>query len=111
MVELASSTVPYAVTRAESFATRLPSPSPVVPSSPAPVSIFDRRLPMAGGQCVFRLRATGWACAAPCSLSTSAIAATATHSPAARHYGTNQPHSVFAHAAHLQLENGRVWDQ
>jgi hypothetical protein len=29
-----SSMVPYAATRAESFATRVPSPSPVVPSSP-----------------------------------------------------------------------------
>jgi len=29
--------VPYALTRAESLATRLPSPSPVLPSSPVRV--------------------------------------------------------------------------
>jgi hypothetical protein len=34
---LSSSTVPYASTRAESFATRVPSPRPVVPSSPVRV--------------------------------------------------------------------------
>jgi hypothetical protein len=37
IAELASSMVPYAATRAESLATRLPSPRPVVPSSPVRV--------------------------------------------------------------------------
>ena len=37
---------PIAATRAESFATREPSPRPVVPASPVRVTIFERRWPM-----------------------------------------------------------------
>ena len=37
---------PIASMRAESFATREPSPRPVVPASPVRVTIFERRWPM-----------------------------------------------------------------
>jgi hypothetical protein len=45
MVELSSSTLPMASMRAESLATREPSPNPVVPASPVRVTIFDKRWP------------------------------------------------------------------
>jgi len=45
MVEFSSSTLPMASMRAESLATREPSPSPVVPASPVRVTIFDKRWP------------------------------------------------------------------
>ncbi len=44
---LSSSTAPMASMRGASLGTRVPSPRPVVPSSPVRVTILDRRWPMA----------------------------------------------------------------
>src|SRR5438067_3424328 len=46
IVELSSSTSPIAATRGSDLLTRLPSPRPVVPSSPVRVAIAESRCPM-----------------------------------------------------------------
>src|SRR5579871_4970032 len=46
IAQLSSSTVPMASMRMASLLTRLPSPRPVVPSSPVRVTILESLLPM-----------------------------------------------------------------
>ena len=52
--EFSSSTSPMAMTRRWSLGTRVPSPRPVLPSSPVRVAICVRRCPMAAGLCPLR---------------------------------------------------------